>query len=454
MNNSNKGPKTMKTHHCLKTITMSLVLALACHAQDATKDDTAKGDTTKNDAASFLDSSPEALGAITNQAKASAEDYIAKRGWSLGLNPDGKFVAVGIAPISAKPTDYQFATMRVNAYTKAMLDAKASIARFVATEIKTEVLHNYGTTSELRKQREEAVAAQGRKNAGILEKVKMLINAKLDNSLKAEGVVLDSPQAAEQAGKLLNQDSFNLLIESSAQAFVSGLVCNKIFEEDGQMAVVAYYSDNSRIMADAIAGKGNAPKVTPRQGDPLPKWVASLTPKQQLYPSFGVQLTSDSDGNIVILSYGQAVAQTPSGNSIRNAEESASTMADGYIRQFAGEMVSYNNVLEKLEKTEEFDTGIVNSIAEDFQDTAIKAKADGLKISGIQTIRTWDAKDTRSNKFICGVVRSWSLADATAAKELGHQMMDSPAAGPRSSPQGSTQQSGTYKIESPESEVF
>jgi len=438
----------MKPRHCLKTITMSLVLALVCHAQGTTKDTAAK-----DGAASFLDSSVEALGAVTNQAKASAEDYIAKRGWAQGLNPDGKFVAVGIAPVSVKPTDYQFATMRVNAYTKAMLDAKASIARLVATEIKTEILHHYGTTSDMRKQREDDAAAQSRKNAGIFEKVKMLINAKLDNSLRDEGVVLDSPQAAEKAGKLLNQDSFNNLIESSAQAFVSGLVCQKIFEEDGQMAVVAYYSDNSRIMADAIAGKGNAPKVTPRQGDPLPKWIASLTPAQ-LYPSFGVQLTSDSDGNIIILSYGQAVAQTTSPNSIRNAEEYASAMADGYIRQFAGAMVSYNSVIEKLEKTQEFDTGIVNSIAEDFQDTTIKEVSDKLKISGIQTIRTWDTKDTRSNKFICGVVRSWSLADATAAKELGRQMMDTPAAGLRSAPQGATQQSGTYKIESRESEDF
>jgi len=202
-------------------------------------------------------------------------------------------------------------------------------------------------------------------------------------------------------------------------------------------------------MADAIAGKGNVPKVAPRQGDPLPKWIASLTPAQ-LYPSFGVQLASDSNGNIVILSYGQAVAQTASPNSIRNAGEFATTMADAYIRQFAGALVSYGNVVEKLEKTQEFDTGIVNSIAEDFQDTTIKEVADKLKISGIETMKSWDTKDTRSNKFICGVVRSWSLADATAAKELGRQMINSPAA----APQGATQQSGTYKIESRESEDF
>lgn len=260
----------MKTHHHRKNIiniALALALAATCHAQDTDK--TPPNDAPQDDAASFLDSSTEALGAVTNQAKKSAEDHIAKRGWQQGLNPDGKYVAIGIAPISVKPTDYQFATMRVNAYTKAMLDAKAGIARFIATEIKTAVLHNYGTTSEIKKQREEADAVAARKNASIPAKIKMLVSAKLDNLLRDEGVAIDSPQAAEKAGKLLNQDSFSQLIESSARSFVAGLICGKIFEENGQIAVVAYYSDNSRMMADAIAGKGNAPKVAPREGDPL-----------------------------------------------------------------------------------------------------------------------------------------------------------------------------------------
>lgn len=112
-------------------------------------------------------------------------------------------------------------------------------------------------------------------------------------------------------------------------------------------------------------------------------------------------------------------------------------------------MVVYDTLVEKLENTREFDTSIVNAMVEDFQDTNIMAVSGKLPISGLQTLRTWETKDTRSGRLICGVVRMWSLPSAIAAKDMGRQMR-SPAA----RPQGAKSQNSGYKIESTQSEDF
>jgi hypothetical protein len=407
-------------------------------------------------AAGFLDNSPEAIGAVTDAALESAQNWIAKKGWVMGANPDGRHVAVGAAPVSANPSDFRFSQMRANAYTKAMLAAKVEVAKFIGTNIKSSVLHQYGQGSEIRREREAAAAAAARKNTGLLEKTKMLLSAKLDNELKTEGVAMDSPQAAVRAEKLLNSDQFNQLVETSAKAAVAGLVCAKIFEENGRLAVVAYYSDNTRVLAGAIAGTGAAPVVPPNPD--LGEWIAALAPAQ-LYPAFGVQLKSDENGSMVVLSFGQAVSETNSPNAVRNARTQAETMADGYIRQFAGEAASYDNVVENLEKTNEFDNGVIDATVETFQETVLKTVAPNLKINGIQIVRNWQTKDTRSGKFIVGVVKKWTLTGAQTAKDVGAELSHPPAQNnqppPTSQPRPPAPvKNAPYKIESMESADF
>ncbi|MDR0902354.1 MAG: hypothetical protein LBM92_06260 [Opitutaceae bacterium] len=411
--------------------------------------------------ADFLDDSPEALGAVSNEAIKSAQAHVTRKNWVIGRNKDGRYIAVGSSPIAGKPTDYNFPAQRVNAHQKAMLDAKTRIAGFYESNIRTEVVQNYGTGSAIRRDREAREAAERNKSAGMLAKARLLLTAKLDRQLREEGVALDSPDAARRAGELLNHDSFSQLVEITARASVTGLVCSKIFEENGQMAVVAYYSESSRILARAIEGKGNLPKVEPRKDGTLKQWVASL-PTTDLYPSIGVQLASDEEGNLVLLSYAQAPAQTESKNALRNARSLAESLANGYIRQFAGELVTLDNTVELLERAEEFDSGVINELSDSYQDTTIRAVAGKLAIAGIQDYRTsWQTKDKRSGKIIVGVVRGWSLPSAQAAREESRRIKlppRHPAAGPQTP---ATQASGTdpvkngaYQAQSIESEDF
>lgn len=456
----------MKTKHIIPLA--AFLAAVSLHAQDAGVPQEAVAQPAAgqaapqiDDTASFLDSTPEALGTVVNQALESAQKWVAKKGWKMGAgNPDGRYVAVGSAPVAVPPSDQRFAQMRVNAFSKAMLDAKASLAKNLTIEIKTDVTHLYGQGSAIRKEREEAEAAANRKNAGMFAKIKMLITAKLDALLESEGILPDSKKAEDLARKELNSDTFNQLIESSAKAAVSGVVCAKVFEENGRIAVVATYTDNTRVLADAFMGTGATPSVPPSGN--LQEWINALTPAQ-LYASFGIQLRADEKGNLVVLSYGQAVSQTDSSLSQRNATTRAETMADAYIRQFAGETASYAIVVENLEQTKEFPGKIFDATVEDFQDTALRSTAGKLKISGIQTARIWQTKDTRSGKIIIGVVRIWSLESSNEAQRVGAELAMPPGQRvPTNRPQAKAAAPATpqkdpnkpYKIESAEGDDF
>ena len=65
-------------------------------------------------------------------------------------------------------------------------------------------------------------------------------------------------------------------------------------------------------------------------------------------------MTSDEDGNIVILSYGQSKARSKSANSKNMAYEKAVLEADQYIRNFAGETVVYAGEKEMMENSKEY----------------------------------------------------------------------------------------------------
>ena len=80
---------------------------------------------------SELDAQAEAV----SDAKSAANDYLIKKGWVEGLNKDGRYVAIGSSSIEVSPANKDFQIYRVNAYKKAMLNAKSAITRFFKQEI-------------------------------------------------------------------------------------------------------------------------------------------------------------------------------------------------------------------------------------------------------------------------------------------------------------------------------
>ena len=411
---------------------------------------------------SFLDNSPEAVGNFGNAAEQSAQTYLASKNppWQQGLNKDNRpgglgerYIAIGIAGVGIPPTDERYSTMRRNAFNQAMLDAKAKMAAFIATDISSDITDQYGGDPENKAKRDALAAAASSKDAGFLDKIKMRATEELDKALQQENIAPSSPAAVERAGKLIHSNYFTNSIKRRAQELVTGLIVNQIFEENGKIAVVALYSDSSIKLAAFLAGKSSImPTGRPFTGGTLAAWINSLT-TNDLYSSFGVQPKADEHGNIVLLAYAQSPADSDSPLSYRAAKTTAEAIADGDIRQFIGANVVYDDNVDLFAAQHEMDNGVHDVAIDDYQSSKIRSYADALKISGIYTAKTWTTKDKRSGKYICGVIRAWSLDSQQAAQNV-KRAMNSPATGaakpapaPAQAPAPETNTSGKYRSE-------
>ena len=367
---------------------------------------------------SELDSLAEAVG----NARKSADEYIAKKGWQQGLNAGGRYVVIRLSKIGVAPSDKNFQLYRINAYNKAMLDAKAEVAKYFSQEISTRAKNILSEPESAESIKTKAEAEAGI-SPSIIDKTMALINKKLDNALEKEGITLESKKAEPIIEDLINESSYLNAVKSIAATQVGALITSKIFEQDGEIVVVAYYSDNTKLLAGAINGRGDVPKVKPRKGEPIRDWIKKLK-LSQLYSSMGIQMTSDEDGNIVILSYGQSKARSKSATSKNMAYEKAVLEADQYIRNFAGETVVYAGEKEMMENSKEYLDNAVEMALDDSMKKKIETQADALKISGISTIRSWSITDPRSDSIICGVVRMWSIKTSDTANISREQMRD------------------------------
>ena len=212
-------------------------------------------DRSGNDAGSLsflseLDSLAEAVG----NARNSATEFIAKKGWQQGLNAGGRYVAIVSSTIGVSPSDKNFQLYRINAYNKAMLDAKAEVAKYFSQEISTRAKNILSEPESA-----ESIKAKSEAEAGIspsiIDKTMALVNKKLGNALEKEGITLESKKAEPIIEDLINESSYKNFIKSIAKSQVGALITSKIFEQDGEIAVVAYYSDNTKLLAGAINGR-------------------------------------------------------------------------------------------------------------------------------------------------------------------------------------------------------
>ena len=411
----------MKNGKSIIVAALMASLALSAFAQDAGTAVSESGAASSElGSLNFLEEVDSQAEMVPN-ARSSAEDFVVSKGWEIGFNADGRYVAVGSSSIAGSPSDKNFQTSRRIAFQKAMLEAKTEIVKQFSLEISSKL--EYALTEPSEFEREEAKKAAAAIEPSILDKLRTLAHRKLDKELEKEGVTKEALPEEEVKG-LLNTEDFKKVTEQVARAQVGALVVSKIFEQDGEIAVVAYYSDKTKLLAGAINGTGACPKGKPRKNGSIAEWVRGLKVGTQLYPAMGVQLTTDEDGNIAILSYGQATAKSTSKTSAKAAFAKATANADADIRSFAGEAVAFAQIDKEMQSNKEFDNGTFESETDTSLNQRISAVADKLKITGITTLRTWNFVDKRSGTGVYGVVRMWSMKTSARANDARESMAD------------------------------
>lgn len=379
------------------------------------------------------------------------DEYLASKGMSEGENSkkDGSryYVAVGYGAIQAPLESRSYIDSRVNAYNKAMLDAKAKMAEYLEIAIRTETEHDYSEGNW------GGTETAGDDDLSINAKVKRLIMERLDKELQTEGLHPDETNAEARernARKRLNSDFYKKVISTAAKAEITGMQVMCSFEgvpagKKGEIGVVAIWSPKLQAMAQSISNGGKLPSGIGKK--PIKEQIP--TDKAVLLSTFGVQQKIDENGDLVLVAFGQAGAVTDSPQSANAARSKAKMQAMAAIREFAGESVAVMTDAVNAENVEEFENA-----AEEYEDVSafsqkIKAVAESLNISGIATIKNWDCKHPLTGRTVYGVVCSWSPKQAANAGAM-KRSMDATAAGvgaanaplPVANPNGSLQGQG------------
>lgn len=358
------------------------------------------------------------------------DKFLQEKGWSKGPNKkaDGSEfqIAVGYGIIEAPINNRNYPSSRVNAFDKAMLEAKKVMAKNLGRVISSQIERTV---------QEGGFASLVPKNVQptdytVLDKIQLLLHAKLDAALRAEGIDPDKAvkeAMAEALKNKLREDKFQKLVTDSAESYVSGMQAFQTFEgvrgSKREIGVVAIWSPLLQQMAEIMAfGEGNVPKGAPKK--PLREQIPSNT--DDLLKTFGVHQFFDEDGQLTLVSFGQAGAATDSPSSENSAYTKSEMNAAANIRQFAGENVTVISDMLSAETIEEYENAAENYENEDAFREKVSAVAQKMQISGIATLKTWEAVHPVSNRKVFGTVCIWSPKSSEAAKALRKRLSEPP----------------------------
>ena len=354
-------------------------------------------------------------------------------GWSEGANPgkNGIFVVEkGVGAILAKPDSASYNDARVWAFDMAILNAKAKLAAYLETEIETAASYSYiePPMGDKTADQELADAIANQPDDSILGKAKTLVSKKLDNLLKKEGY---DPDAARAQGKaktdeikakiasVTGKESYKRMVKSAAQTVLSGAQAFYTVEVvkggRAEIGVVLVWSPKLAEMASSlVTGKaiaGAKPKTT----------VKNQINKDLdvLLTTFGVQQKIDEAGEYVLVAFGQSGARNANSASVNMAREKARQNAQVLIRSFAGEIVAYSMAQDQAGITQNFEKGSLPDMCDQGASKKfISTGAAKMKINGMNTVHSWNARHPISGRMVYGEVVTWKPSGAAVARSV------------------------------------
>lgn len=374
----------------------------------------------------------------SNDAMSLLDQFLSDKGWNEGaIEIKGKNVVIqkGIGTIAAPPNHPSYIDSRRRAFDKAMLDAKAKMAKYLESEISTAVERSYeeGSSSHAPTPQEEVAAAiAAMPDDSICGKVVRLAHAKLDNMMKSEGVDFEAEKAAggerlkaalEKMNKLCGAESFKKTITASAVCAVSGMQAYYVVEaqeagKQGEIGVIAMWSPALGQMADSIVTGRPVPVKSAKR--PIREQIP--TKNNILLSTFGVQQMIDEKGNLVLVAFAQSGAKSKSKMASNAAYSQAALQAQALIRQFAGETVSMSETSDEAEQSLDYGEDLPDYSDSSKYELFQKSVAAKMKINGISTLKNWNAVHPITGTTVYGAICSWSPAGAAQARKIKQQV--------------------------------
>lgn len=412
------------------------------------------------------------------------EDFLNSKGWYEGENTKKNgstfFVAIGKGTIAAGRSEPGWVTSRQLAFDKAMLNAKREMLQFQEQKISTELESEYQEYGEKRQAEEvarktrEGLAFEAARDTGTgvvsevaersgfssavtaSDKINGLLRFEANRQLEELGYDPSQPVDAQVLKKVSESESFKKNIQTAAQGRIVGMQAAKTFEsipanKEGQIAVVTVWSPRLQAIANAIFS--NNPAIGPQgiAGKPLQQQIPRN--KSALISQFGVQSKRNEKGEYCLLSYGQNAPRSEKQRAIDAAESKARITSQALIRQFAGEIGAVMETLDQAESVETYTDKMEDySFNEDYYEK-IKVSAEAIVISGMKTVKRWNASHPVTGKPIAGAVVSWCPSGAAFGQKLKADMSDAPDAQTEFSNGSGTTASGNYGSSSGEREI-
>jgi hypothetical protein len=349
--------------------------------------------------------------------------YLAKNNWIEGENVQNGnpiFIATGVGVISANKNSPAYISARINAFDKAFLRAKQQMTEYLGMKISTEAMLSYSEGDV------KAIDQSENGLPSLWDKAKTLMHAKLDQMLNKEGAKDENADKDKLEKLAKSSEEYRRLTKTMASAMVSGLQAFKVYETAGEIGVVAIYSKKLNELAYAVAADRSLP-LEAKRGLPLIQQVANIS--NILWSSFGTVQKIDENGERVLVAFGQSMPVTPSQQSRNMAERAAKSVALGYMRSFAGEMIKTSQDILRADSVKEYENLTSTYKDHNAYRESISTTADKINFSGVQTIYRWRAAHPLNGAEVCGVVLVWSPSRSQKAHVIESRMKQEQADG-------------------------
>lgn len=356
------------------------------------------------------------------------EAFASETGISYGVvTPEGRVYQKGQSVVDADVASAQFVKSRSMAYERAY---QSAVSQFMldcyGRETTKRVSEFYGNQSS---DAEEAPVAEAK---GLLAKIGLLVEEKLNKALAAEGVPPEKYATATvvEKRKLLHDA---ILIETAARALhaSSGCIPVKTFEtrgEDGRyyIGVIVRYDATSVTLAEAFRKK-QRPALKKEGGLTLDEVLPS---KEAMLDNFGVRLYFDETGTPALLSFAQ-LGSSYTGTSARmkdsaegQALNQARKLADSGLTSFISSIMQVNEtsrVGEEITESRVFtdDGNVTPEEASKVIDVYRRSieQVGGDTLLGRDTVFEGILTHPSGHK-IAVAVRRWSFATVDATKAI------------------------------------
>ena len=396
------------------------------------------------------DLNPASSGGATfvENVRSDVDKFLKSKGMKRGRNvkKDGTpfFVTVGDGEISANRDNKMIHDSRNTAFQEAFSEAKANYVKTLLELITAELSAKTYENNMPDTMAEDAIKTAVGTDTSSFDKLKKLISVKLDSALKEEGYNPEMADAEKEAikKKILRSREITNLFTASAQSMISGFQSFKIFEkpvgsERGSITVVALWSPKLNQLAQAIkSGSTNVPKGTVQK--PIEEQL-KLDDPNSLLASFGTKMYVNENGNLVLVSYGQAspsIENDP--GALSTACDIAESRAYENMVSYAREQVMYEEMRKEIDKAETFTKDGMQAYESTNArevNNLINSKS-SMTLKGQSLIGSYPITSPNYKSTSCVAVTQWSAEGVAAANQSRNEMNSTSSSSSSSSNQG------------------